>query len=170
MRTQIIRKSNVQCDSPYLYIKSFVCTKTFLIKHVKHFALSWKKNCMRKNKEAFSLESRPYLRREVERPFNMATTEFQVYVCVRDFEISLCSLSVVGAVTLSTFVISHLSSSSSLTSCLFEKTLVEEMRVTGESLILQTKEQVPEIHTSDALPCRSGAGRTSPTRKRRARS
>lgn len=46
---------------------------------------------------------------------------------------------------------------SSPTSSLFEKALVEEMGVTGGSLILQTEEQVPEIDTCDALPCGSGA-------------
>lgn len=44
-----------------------------------------------------------------------------------------------------------------MTSSLFEKALVEEMGVTGKSLVLQTEEQVPEIDTCDALPCGSGA-------------
>lgn len=63
------------------------------------------------------------------------------------------ALRVVGAVGLST----HVSLLSPLTSSLFEKALVEEMGVTGKSLILQTEEQVPEIDACDALPCRSGA-------------
>lgn len=52
-------------------------------------------------------------------------------------------------------------SCSSLTSNLFEEALVEEMRATGKSLILQTEEEVPEIDASDALPCGSGSRRTS---------
>lgn len=76
-------------------------------------------------------------------------------------------LSVVGAADLSTHFISPLSSPlSSLTSSLFKKALVEEMGATGKSLALQTEEQVPEIDTSDALPCGSGARRGSPTRQR----
>lgn len=45
---------------------------------------------------------------------------------------------------------------SSLTSSLFEQALVEEVGTTGESLVLQAEEQVPEIDTCDALPRRSG--------------
>lgn len=46
---------------------------------------------------------------------------------------------------------------SPLTPSLFEKALVEEMGVTGKSLVLQTEQQVPEIDACDSLPRRPGA-------------
>lgn len=70
-------------------------------------------------------ENRHYLRREVERPSNMATTVFQVPLHLRDLEMCQVAapllfiirvsydLSVVGAVALSTHFIAPSSSSSS---------------------------------------------------------
>lgn len=74
------------------------------------------------------------------------------------------ALSVVGDVGLSTHFTPPSLLFSSLTSSLFEEALVEEMGATGESRVLQTEEQVPEIDTRDALPCGPEARRTSPTR------
>ena len=82
------------------------------------------------------------------------------------------SLSVVGAAGLSTHFISpplpsplsH--SSSSLTSSLFQIALVEDKRVSGRFIVLQTEEQVPEVDACDALPRGSGARRPRPPRRR----
>lgn len=49
-----------------------------------------------------------------------------------------------------------------LTSSLLQKALVEKMGATGKPLVFQTEEQVPEIDACDALPCGSGARRSSP--------
>lgn len=52
---------------------------------------------------------------------------------------------------------------------LFEKALVEEMGVAGESLVLQAEEQVPEIDTCDPLPHGPGARRPGAAGERQTR-
>lgn len=71
--------------------------------------------------------------------------------------------SVVGPVALA----AHLTRPSLPQWSLFEKALVEEMGAAGESLVLQTEEQVPEVDTCDALP--RGPGARRPAGERRAR-
>lgn len=71
--------------------------------------------------------------------------------------------SVVGPVALA----AHLTRPSLPRWSLFEKALVEEMGAAGESLVLQTEEQVPEVDTCDALP--RGPGARRPAGERRAR-
>ena len=51
--------------------------------------------------------------------------------------------------------------------CIFKEASVDEVGVTGLSLILQTEEHVPGVDRSDALAGKlSGRSRTSSTRRR----
>lgn len=171
-----------ECTISHLFVQ-----KPFIIKHVIHFCTFLKKKLYRINKGPLihDCSERKYVLFE-ERgretiQYGYCCTSGSCTVYLKDLEMCqvaalllfifkslLCSLCDGSGGSLHTLhpPPSSLLLLSSLTSSLFEKALVEEMGATGKSLILQTEEQVPEIDARDALPCGSGARRTSPTRQR----